>query len=147
MLYPCSNHWGPPAHHHQSPGSLLPALEEENQPGQTGNHHLDHVALAWWGKRQWTSREIPVMLGGFQTSVQTHLTGNKEGSKETQESAGDLWKGCNTTFAHMWRTQTLQHHRRSEQQRRPGWRDDAECGSLQTSSTHSYHPRAWITAH
>lgn len=46
--YPCSSHWGLPAHHHQSPGSLLPALEEENQHGLTESHLPDCVGLACW---------------------------------------------------------------------------------------------------
>lgn len=48
MFYPCSSHWGLPARHRQSPGSLLPALEEENQPGLTDSHLPDHVGLACW---------------------------------------------------------------------------------------------------
>lgn len=46
-LYPCSSHWGLPVHHHQSPGSLPPALEEKNPPGLNEIHLLDHVALAF----------------------------------------------------------------------------------------------------
>lgn len=56
MLYPCSNRWGPPVHHHQSPGSPLLALGVENLPGLAESHLHDHVALVCVGRSN--SREV-----------------------------------------------------------------------------------------
>lgn len=49
-MYPCSNRWGPPAHHHQSPRSPLLALGVENLPGLAESHLHDHVALVCMGR-------------------------------------------------------------------------------------------------
>lgn len=84
MFYPCSSHWGLPARHRQSPGSLLPALEEENQPGLTESHLLDHEGLACW-ERGGQEEKAQLSWEGFKTQS-NNLRGNKEGSREHQRA-------------------------------------------------------------